>query len=117
MHINFFFTLFLLLIVAHVFGDFVFQTDAIANGKNRHFNPKLYGVNWWYWLSAHAIVQGFGVGLVTGSIGFGIAETVAHWCIDYGKCEGWYGIHIDQMLHIVCKFIWALLIVFYLGQI
>lgn len=40
---------------------------------------------------------------ITGQVGLGIVETLAHVVIDYGKCDEWYGIDADQALHIACK--------------
>jgi len=44
---------------------------------------------------------------VTGSLFLGLAETLAHSAIDYGKCDGAYGFNIDQLLHVVCKVVWT----------
>jgi len=92
------------LLVGHAFADFVFQTDFMAINKNRH--AAVLAGFWPYVLSAHALVHGGFVFLATGSVWLGVAETVVHWAIDFGKCEKWYGIHSDQGLHIVFKFIW-----------
>ncbi len=99
------------LIVGHAFADFVFQSDSMAKGKNRHRKTTPppganYQPTWFYWLTAHALVHGGVVALVTGSVALGLAEVVCHWCIDFGKCENWYGIHRDQGLHIICKLVW-----------
>lgn len=109
----------MLLIVAHFWADFVFQSDAMAKGKNRNrpVDPNLLPPGqkvqtvWPYYLTAHAVIHGSLVTLVTGTIWVGIAEIVAHWIIDFGKCENWYGIHQDQALHLLCKIIYAILIV------
>lgn len=107
--------MFFLLMFGHAIADFALQTDWIAKTKNRHagapqsYNPKLHGpiqTIWPYVLSAHALIHGGMVFLVTGSVVLGFAETIAHWAIDFGKCEKWYGIHTDQALHIFCKIIW-----------
>ena len=107
-----------LLLTGHALVDFTFQTEWIAKAKNRHagppasYDPKLHGPVekiWPYVLTAHALQHGLAVFLITGSLGLGIAETAAHWAIDFGKCEKWYGIHADQWAHIVCKVAWAVL--------
>lgn len=84
-------------------------------------------IPWWYWLTAHAFAQGagvFGVCLLTemlkkfpiGQIDIGIciilavAEIAVHWIIDLGKCLNYYGIHVDQGLHLFSKLVWAGLI-------
>ena len=42
----------------------------------------------------------------------GIAELLAHGCIDFGRGEGWYGTMIDQILHVSCKLAWLGILVF-----
>ncbi len=100
------------LIVGHALADFALQSDSMARGKNRHREP--VGVPpgqtpqtiWPYWLTAHALIHGGVVALVTGRWELGLAEAVLHWLIDFGKCENWYGIHEDQSMHLVCKCAW-----------
>lgn len=102
------------LFVAHAFGDYVFQTDVMSREKRRSSETHLQTiVPWYYWLSAHALVHGGLVALATGSVLIGIFETVAHAFIDFGKCEGWYGMAFDQILHVLCKFMWLALILAY----
>ena len=103
-------TIFLLLIASHFVCDYVLQTDPIARGKNRNTESCLFGVNWWYWMTSHSVTHGLGVGVITGSITLGLLETVAHWLIDFGKCEKWYGLHVDQLLHGVCKVLWVIIL-------
>lgn len=103
------------LLCGHALADFALQSDAMAKGKNRHRKTTpppgaTYTPCWYYWLTAHALIHGGMVALITGSVGLGIAETVAHWCIDFGKCENWYGIHSDQYFHLVCKIVWWVII-------
>lgn len=109
------FDLFWWLVVGHAFGDFVAQGEAMAMGKNRH-RPAGVGPPagrffpaWPYWMSAHALMHGAAVALATQSVPLGVAEAVAHWGIDFGKCEDWYGFHMDQALHILCKVAWVVL--------
>ncbi len=96
-----------MLIFGHALADFVLQPDAMGYGKNR--NDKIHDKEhslfpvWWYWLSAHSIVHGGVVYLITGNFLFGIIETVVHWITDFAKCEGWIGMHQDQAIHIACK--------------
>ncbi len=110
-------TLLFYLLVAHALVDFSLQTDAMAKGKNRH-NKKTepppgqkFIPCWGYWLSAHALQHGGCVAIVTDSITLGIAETITHWLIDFGKCEAWYNVHTDQILHFGCKLLWIFIIV------
>jgi|HubBroStandDraft_4_1064222.scaffolds.fasta_scaffold59624_4 hypothetical protein len=100
-----FLTLLWWLVVGHALADFALQSDAMALGKNRHLSNKT-GVPWPYWLSAHAMIHGGTVAIILRSPVLGVFETMAHWVIDFGKCEGYYGIHIDQALHGACKLLW-----------
>lgn len=107
--------LFFRLIIGHALCDFALQSDAMAKGKNRHRPPEnvppgqVPQTIWPYWLSAHALIHGGAVMLITGSAWLGIAETVVHWGIDYAKCENWTDIHKDQALHILCKVLWVII--------
>ncbi len=95
------------LLVAHFALDYPLQGDTTATNKNRHANTPLQKyVPWYYWMTAHAAMQAGAVELVTGSLALACAEFVAHWLIDYGKCERWFSIHVDQALHIGCKVLW-----------
>lgn len=101
------------LIIGHALADFTFQTDAMAKGKNRNrpVDPavippgqKLQTV-WPYWLTSHALIHAGMVGVVLGRWDLALVEFVVHWFIDFGKCENWYGIHVDQGAHVVTKFV------------
>lgn len=95
------------MVIAHAISDFVLQNDAMGAGKNR--NNKLQerkGLQfppWYYWMTAHALVHGGAVYLISGNAILGLIETMLHWVIDFSKCEGWINVHQDQALHIVCK--------------
>jgi len=100
------------LIVGHAAGDFWLQSDALAKMKNRHREGKAppgadLQIIWPYALTAHALMHGGIVAMATGSVVLGCIEAVAHWLIDFGKCENWYGIHTDQALHVVCKILYV----------
>ena len=105
------------LLVAHAFADFAFQPTDMATGKNRHRRPanlppgQKYTPCWQYWLTAHALVHGGTLFLLTGSFICGVMETVAHWIIDFMKCENWTNPHTDQLLHFLCKvfYLWMLI--------
>jgi len=100
--------IFFWLLVSHVVMDFWAQSDALAMLKNRHKNTT-GRLPWYYALFAHSLMHGAGVTYITGNIILGLIETVAHWSIDFSKCEGWIDIHIDQGLHVACKmlyFVW-----------
>jgi Protein of unknown function (DUF3307) len=99
------------LLVGHAVMDYPLQAGPIAVEKCRKSTSDLQkAVPWYYWLSAHALGHGGAVALVTGSVSLGVLETIAHWVIDFAKCEGWFGIHVDQALHIGCKVLWCVLV-------
>jgi hypothetical protein len=100
-----------LLCAAHFAVDFPLQGDTTAVQKSRHTKNALAAiVPWYYWLFAHAMMHGAGVLLVTGSLALALVEVGAHGLIDFGKCENWYSIHVDQALHLGCKLVYVLLI-------
>jgi len=94
-----------LLVFAHALADYPLQGDFLARGKNR--TAPIPGVPWRHPLAAHSVIHGGFVGIVTGSLWLGFAETTAHWLIDDAKCRGRFGFHTDQGLHIACKVVWA----------
>ncbi len=99
--------LFFQLLIGHAVCDFVLQSDTMARAKDRHSDmAKGRSANfpsWYYWMTAHALVHGGAVYLLTGNVIFGLIETVLHWSIDCAKCEKRINFHQDQALHIVCK--------------
>lgn len=99
--------LFWWLLVGHALGDFVLQTDAIAQRKNHRTNP-MPAVPWYYWLGAHALVHGGIVALVTGSIALGVIEVWCHAMLDWAKCDGRSTLNEDQLAHVACKVWWVL---------
>ena len=100
--------MFFALLVGHAVCDYPLQAGPMAAEKCRRSATDLQrSVPWYYWLSAHALIHGGAVGLITGSLFLGLLETVVHWFIDFGKCEDWYGIHVDQALHVGCKVVWC----------
>ncbi len=107
-------TTFFLLLCGHAIADFALQSSWVAINKNRHVRDKMtteekqhHQVVWPWLLSAHCLHHGLMVFLVTQKIELGIAETVIHWLIDFGKSEHWYGFHTDQILHIATKGVWV----------
>lgn len=110
------------LLLGHVIADFALQSDTMARGKNRNRPVDLssippgqsYTPTWFYWLTAHALIHGAAVTLLINPF-YGALEALAHWCIDFGKCENWYGIHIDQALHALCKIMWVMMFYNLLG--
>ena len=107
--------LFLMLLIGHALEDFALKTSTTAQGKNRHNKPVNVPLKqkvtpcWFYFLTAHALIHGGTVWLIIGYWYFAIAEIVAHWIIDFAKCENKLNPHSDQFLHIVCKVAWVVL--------
>lgn len=103
------------LLVGHAVADYWAQSDALAQMKNRNRpNTRVPPgqkpqVMWPYALTAHAMMHGAAVAFITGSVVLGLAETVGHWVTDFGKCENWYGIHVDQAIHVAQKVLWLCL--------
>ena len=103
------------LIIGHAVADFVLQPTSMAKGKCRHYKSDSSkgnnaGPNWYYWLTAHALVHGGMVWFITGNPVFGLVELILHWFFDYAKCENWTNIHTDQLLHILCKVAYTIFI-------
>ena len=105
------------LIVGHFVMDFWAQTSDMAKGKNRNRDHSAMippgqkpQTVWPYFLTAHATMHGAAVWYITSSLTLGYFEQIAHWLIDFGKCENWYGIHEDQAMHLICKILWAQLL-------
>ncbi len=92
----------------HALADFPLQGDYLAKQKNRK-QADSFSV-WVIALSAHSMIQAGGVWLVSGSLAFGMVELVTHALIDVGKGEGRFGIVTDQLLHLGCKVVYALLL-------
>lgn len=100
--------LFLQLLIGHALADFALQSDAMAKGKNRHNKsvPPLgqkYVPCWTYWLTAHALIHGGVVWLVTDSLSLAVFEIVFHWVVDFLKCENLTNPHVDQIFHLGSK--------------
>lgn len=93
------------LLIGHFVADYPLQTDFVAKFKSR--KASLAAVPWYYVMSGHAATHAAAVGLITGNPFLAVAEFAAHWAIDWGKCEGVFGIHSDQLLHVLCKVLWA----------
>lgn len=93
-----------LLIAGHAVADYPLQGEFLATAKDRHTD--LGRLFWPHALTCHALIHGGFVAVLTGSVWLGAAETVAHWCIDWLKCERRIGLNTDQALHLVCKALW-----------
>lgn len=94
------------LLVAHALCDFPLQNDYLARAKSKWGGH----AEWPFALAGHALIQGGGVALVTGSVWLGLAEAVVHAAIDHAKCAGRITYAADQALHVACKLVWLALI-------
>jgi hypothetical protein len=99
----FIYTLFLLL-AAHWVADYPLQGDFLAKAKQQ-------GPLRVYHLVAHAGIQGAAVTLVTGSLWLGLLEWLLHTVIDDMKVNGKTTFAQDQALHVICKVLWAVVVV------
>lgn len=112
-----FVVLFFALLIGHSVADFALQNEFIATAKNRNANiDRFFGGNaapknvWIYVLSAHCLIHAGAVWLITGSIIFAALEFVLHALIDYAKSANCTNFQSDQLLHIACKLVYAILI-------
>lgn len=100
--------LFLTLVFAHALCDYPLQGDFLAQTKSRHHEyNKGIPYLWVHSLTAHSIIHGGAVGIITGIWWLGVLEALCHWIIDCAKCESKISLHTDQALHIACKVLWV----------
>ncbi len=104
----FFIYLFWKMLILHALCDYPLQNDFLAKGKN-HKQP-IPEISWWICLTAHALIHSGAVGWITNNFYIGFAEFIIHWIIDYLKCDEKITFLQDQILHIICKFIWVIVI-------
>jgi hypothetical protein len=111
---------FFALAIGHAFADFAWQSQFMATNKNRHLVPKDTDTGrassmWIHVLSAHCLVHAGVVWMILGSLKlawvFAVVELVAHWFIDFVKCDGKTNFNQDQALHYVCKAAYVVAIV------
>ena len=100
--------LFVVLAMGHFLGDFGLQSDRMAVEKCAGRDATL---PWQWWLLAHAGIHGLLVAVITSLPWLGLAEWCLHALVDTGKCRGFYGVGVDQALHLFCKLIWTALAV------
>ena len=104
--------LFFALAIGHAFADFALQSQFMAVNKNRNLVPKDTDDGrpssiWIHVLTAHCLVHSGAVWFVLASykMAWAVAafELVAHWFIDFAKCDGKTSFNTDQGLHYACK--------------
>jgi len=93
------------LLMGHAVADFALQSADMAAGKRGGGGTVPAGqkpqVTWVYWLTAHSLIHGAAVMVITGGIYMAAFATAAHFLVDFGKTRNHYGIHVDQTLHLV----------------
>lgn len=107
------------MLIGHALADYPLQGAFLARAKDRHSDSgALFGDQrapkglWIHALTAHSLVHAGVVWLITSSVLLALLELALHWFIDFAKCEGWTGFHIDQMLHVVCKIGYSMALVY-----
>lgn len=104
--------LFFLLLVGHAVADYALQSDYLVASKNRHDEVRDGKKHWVWVLSAHCLINGGAVYVVTGSLLLAFCETVVHFVIDFCKCEEWFSYNVDQTLHVSCKILWVIMFLY-----
>lgn len=108
--------LFFALCIGHAVADFPLQGSFLATAKDRHQHPP--GIDpglpercriWIYAMSAHCLVHAGFVWVITGNWKLGLAEFIAHWIIDFLKCERVTNFDVDQALHLLTKLAFVIL--------
>lgn len=107
---------FLWMLIGHALADYPLQGDWLAKAKNPTLELVAGEVIWLGALSCHAAIHAGAVRLATGSWALAGAEFAAHWAIDYWKCRGGLRYNGDQALHLLCKVIWAGMLIGTIGR-
>lgn len=104
--------IFFALLIAHALFDYPLQGDFLSRNKNRHYKDENNNVKglWIHCLTSHSILHAGSVWLITGSFIIGIMEFVLHWIIDFLKCEGITNFHTDQLLHVLCRILYVIIL-------
>lgn len=103
--------LFCKLLIGHALFDYPLQGDFIAKFKNRHIPSPISGsVIWFHLMTAHCLLHAGAVWYLTGSGILAGIEFTLHFIFDVMKCEGWTNFHVDQVLHVLCKAGYAVVI-------
>jgi len=103
--------IFLLMLVGHVLADFPLQGEWLSKAKNHKLD--LVGEKIWpISLASHSLIHAAIIFLITGSWLLVCLEFISHSIIDYVKCDGKIGYNLDQILHVACKVVWSIMIVY-----
>ncbi|TKW60548.1 MAG: DUF3307 domain-containing protein [Blastochloris viridis] len=102
--------LFFALLIGHAAIDFNQQEFVALYKSHKKKCPHVHETVWGWNLTGHTLPHAGAVWLITGNFALALTEFVAHTAIDYGKNEGYYNFHVDQLLHILCKLAYVLII-------
>jgi hypothetical protein len=100
-------TMLAMLVIGHALCDFPLQSAWMAQAKSHRHQPIAGEIIWPGVLGAHCALHAGAVWLITGSAALAAAEFVAHFVIDYTKCDGRLSFNQDLALHIGCKALWV----------
>jgi hypothetical protein len=113
------FILFFALLIGHAIADYPMQGTFLATAKDRHGDSSaLFGKQgpppgmWIHALTAHSLIHAGFVWVITGSALLAAVESILHWAIDFVKCEGLTRFTTDQLLHVACKAVYAIILGF-----
>ena len=96
------------LLCAHALTDYVLQPTEMAQRKHpQHPADHAYGP-WWWWMTAHGLINALGVLYITQNVWLSVGEFVVHCALDTAKCQGWIDANTDQVGHLLSKGVWAL---------
>lgn len=98
----------ILLVFFHFLADYPLQGPYLSESKN-HLNPLGQNGVWKHSLFAHSFIHAGFVFIVTGSLQCFLMELVVHAWTDYGKCQGWLTLNMDQSIHIGIKVLYVFL--------
>ena len=104
--------------IGHALADYPLQGSFLAAGKNRNGDCSIFFGDsavpkglWIHALTAHSLIHAGAVWVITGSAALGLAELVVHWIIDFIRCDELISYNTDQMLHFLCKIVYAALLI------
>lgn len=103
------------LLAGHFICDFVFQSEWLSDAKvaARYAQVGLPRRGWLWALTAHSFMHASWVFLATGRIELACGELLCHWITDWAKADGWYGFHVDQVIHLIHKLLWLVAVIWF----
>ena len=96
---------FLFLLLGHAIADRPLQGGQLSRDKRSPDWRRRWGALLW-----HATIHGAMVFAVTLSWPLFVAELVCHTGIDRAKGRGWIDTVTDQLLHVLCKAVWIVVL-------